>query len=70
MVEDDSKFDVTLYVACNAWWYRLNYAIYKVYSYYPEKYSRMLSLKLDVDPAPLGPDRNDDISKLIYRYLA
>ena len=23
-----------------------------------------------VDPAPLGPDRNDDISKLIYRYLA
>ena len=23
-----------------------------------------------VDPAPLGPDRNDDISKLIFRYLA
>ena len=25
---------------------------------------------VSVDPAPLGPDRNDDISNLIFRYLA
>ena len=36
----------------------------------PVQFGREFRIEQNVDPAPLGPDRNDDISNLIYRYLA